>query len=306
MKKHRLYLALSFSLTLWASSFPGIKASLDGYSPFALAALRFLIASLILAGVTPWFKVRRPRPQDLALLLALAFIGVACYHVTLNYGELTATAGAAAFITNFAPVFTALLAWLFLGEAMHWRAWMGVGVSLSGVWCIAWTQGGSFAIGIDTLVLLGAALCWSCFSILQKPLLTYYTPLEVTCYAVWMGTVFLSVLLPQALVAVRGARWTATLSVLYLGLFPTALAYVSWSYVLAHLPASRASVYTYVVPLLSTAIAFVWVTEVPSLLFLMGGVLIVGGVIVATRPKKAAESVNLSNEGMKPTQHLPR
>lgn len=133
MKKHRLYLALLFSLTLWASSFPGIKASLDGYSPFAVAALRFLIASLILAGVAPWFNVRRPRPQDLPLILALAFIGVACYHIALNYGELTATASAAAFITNLAPVFTALLAWLFLGEAMPWRGWMGVGVSLAGV-----------------------------------------------------------------------------------------------------------------------------------------------------------------------------
>jgi len=203
MKKHRLYLALLFSLTLWASSFPGIKASLDGYSPFAVAALRFLIASLILAGVAPWFKVRRPRPQDLPLILALAFIGVACYHIALNYGELTATASAAAFITNLAPVFTALLAWLFLGEAMPWRGWMGVGVSLAGVWCIAWAQGGSFAMGIGTFVLLSAALCWSCFFILQKPLLTYYTPLEVTCYAVWMGTVFLSMLLPQGVEATR-------------------------------------------------------------------------------------------------------
>ena len=58
-------------------------------------------------------------------------------------------------------------------------------------------------MGMGTFVLLSAALCWSCFFILQKPLLTYYTPLEVTCYAVWMGTVFLSMLLPQGVEATR-------------------------------------------------------------------------------------------------------
>src|SRR5262249_59086669 len=67
MKKHRLYLALLFSLTLWASSFPGIKAILDGYSPFAVAVLRFLIASLILAGLAPRVNVRPPRPPGVPL-----------------------------------------------------------------------------------------------------------------------------------------------------------------------------------------------------------------------------------------------
>ena len=87
MNKKRLYIALFLSLTLWASSFPGIKASLAGYSPFELAALRFLVASLTLASVAPWFKVRLPRKQDLPLILALAFVGVASFHVILNYGQ---------------------------------------------------------------------------------------------------------------------------------------------------------------------------------------------------------------------------
>ena len=133
LKKDRLYIALFFSLTLWASSFPGMKASLKGYSPLELAAFRFLIASLTLACVAPWFKVRWPRYQDLLLILALAFVGVACFHVILNYGQLRATAGAAAFIINIAPVFTGLIAWLFLGEKITWRWCIGVLVSLFGV-----------------------------------------------------------------------------------------------------------------------------------------------------------------------------
>jgi drug/metabolite transporter (DMT)-like permease len=134
---------------------------------------------------------------------------------------------------------------------------------------------------------LAAALCWSLFFILQKPLLKFYAPLEVICYAVWIGTLFLSVLLPKAFSALRTAPLSATLSAIYLGLFPTALAYVSWSFVLAHMPASRASVYTNLVPLLSTAIAFVWIHETPNLWFLVGGTAVLSGVTVATRQPKA-------------------
>jgi drug/metabolite transporter (DMT)-like permease len=282
MKKTYVHVALFSSLILWASSFPGIEAGLGGYSPFQLAALRFTVASVLLAGLAPWVKVRRPPTKDLPLILALAFFGVACYHLAINYGELKATSSTAAFITNVSPVFTMLIAQLFLGEELRRRSWIGVGVSLAGVWLVASAHGGSVSAGIGAAVLLGAALCWSLFFVLQKPLLTYYRPLEVTCYSVWIGTLFLGFLIPDSLAMSRNAPWPATLSAIYLGLFPTALAYVSWSYVLAHMPASRASAYTYVIPPLSTAIAVVWVNETPSAFFLIGGVAILAGVAIAT------------------------
>ena len=278
----RLYAALFLSLILWASSFPGIKAGLDGYSPFELAALRFVVASLLLAGLAPWLRLRRPRTKDAGLILMLALFGVACYHLAVNYGELKATSSTAAFITNLGPVFTVLIAWLFLGEELGGRRWIGIGVSLVGVWLIALGRGGSLSANVGTVVLLGAALCWSLFFVLQKPLLKYYSPVEVTCYSVWVGTALLAFLIPRALAASRTAPWAATLAAVYLGLFPTALAYVAWSYVLAHLPASRASVYTYLVPPLSTAIAVVWVNEVPSPSLVIGGLTILGGVAIGT------------------------
>src|SRR5215813_14859822 len=102
--KALLYAALFLSLFLWASSFPGIKVGLNGYSPFELAGLRFLVASLTLAGIAPWLGVRRPRAKDLPLIVPLGLLGVACYHLAVNYGELEATSSTAAFITNLGPV----------------------------------------------------------------------------------------------------------------------------------------------------------------------------------------------------------
>ncbi len=299
MDKQRLYLALFTSLILWASSFPALKVSLEGYSAFEAAALRFLIASLTLACVALRRKVRWPRKQDFPAILALAVIGVPCYHIIFNYGQLRTTASAAAFVVNISPVFTGVLAWLFLRERITRRTWLGVAICLFGVWLIARAQGGTFAMGINTLVLLLAAICWSLFCILQKPLLTSYEPFEVICYAVWIGTFFLSFLLPQALSALSTAPSSATLAIIYVGL-TTALAHVAWAHVLARMPASRASVYGFLVPPLSMGIAFVWIHETPTLFFIAGGATILCGVAVATWQKALAHAGNASEHGSQP------
>jgi drug/metabolite transporter (DMT)-like permease len=111
------YLAIAATLVLWASSFPAIKAGLDGYSPLPLAALRFAAASLVLGCSAPVLGIRLPQRRHSALVLALGLVGVAGYHILLNYGEASATASAAAFITNVAPLFTTIMAKATIGAA---------------------------------------------------------------------------------------------------------------------------------------------------------------------------------------------
>src|ERR1043166_7889942 len=119
------YAALTVTLVLWASSFPAIKAGLASYSPIHLAALRFATASVALMCAAPLLGVRLPRRQDLPLVLALGVLGVAAYHVFLNYGEALATASAAAFIANVAPLFTAVLV-RKIGATPAATSWVGL------------------------------------------------------------------------------------------------------------------------------------------------------------------------------------
>jgi len=278
------YLAIAATLILWASSFPAIKAGLDGYSPLSLAALRFAAASLVLGCAAPFLGIRLPQRRHGALVVALGLIGVAGYHILLNYGEALATASAAAFIANAAPLFTTIMA-KAMGERVGRRAWLGLLAGLAGVWLI----GGSFSargfFDPGAALLLGAALCWSLFFVLQKPLLTQHSPLEVTCYAVWIGTIALALFLPDAIVELRSASLSATLSALYLGVLPTAGAYLCWAYVLATVPVSQAALYTYLVPVLSAAIAYAWLGEQPSLGFSLGAFSVLLGVVIAHRSR---------------------
>jgi drug/metabolite transporter (DMT)-like permease len=73
---------------------------------------------------------------------------------------------------------------------------------------------------------------------------------------------------------------SATWAIVYLGVFPAAIAYVLWSYALARMPASLLSTFLYLTPVLAMGIAWVWIGEVPALLTVIGGLVAIGGVII--------------------------
>ena len=283
----QLWVVLWASLLFWASAFAGIRAGLQHYSPFHLAVFRFLVASATLAIGAMISGIRWPDRHDFPRLFLLGLVGIAVYHTALNYGELTVTAGAASFITNIAPVFATLLSILLLSERFHLAGWIGSLISLGGVLLIALGEGKDLRFNRGGLYILLSALCSALYSVLQKPLLRKYSAFVVTCYSIWMGTLCLCVLLPDLAQEVHQAPGSATMAVIYLGVFPAALSYFGWSYALAHMPVSRASSFLYLVPVLSTIIGYAWLGEFPQRLSLLGGAMALGGVLIVSFSKKS-------------------
>lgn len=291
-------LALTTTIILWASAFAGIRAGLQGYDPLHLALLRFLLASLFLALLASLKGLRLPAPGDLPRIALVGFFGITAYNVALNYGEVTVSAGAASFIVNTVPIFTALFSMALLQEKIRLIGWLGMVISLTGVGLIALGNDHGLQFSPGALLILLAAICQSLYFVLQKPLLQKYTALEVVSYAIWLGAGSMLFFLPSLGETVSSAPLPATLAVIYLGLFPAALAYVSWSYVLSRIPASRASTFLYLVPVVSIVIAYLWLGESPAWLTLGGGVLALGGVALVTKPgrRKSAQATVSSVE----------
>jgi len=279
----RLGIALAVTLLFWSSAFVAIAEAVRSYTPGAMALLRFLVASVALLAYGAIKGIRLPQRRDLPGIVLCGLCGVSIYHVLLNYGQLSVDPGTAAFLINTSPVFTALIARFVLGERLKPLGWIGIFVSFCGIPLIAISQSGSLEFTSDALLIVGAALSASVYVVTQKRYLPRYTSLEFTTYIMVAGTLCMLFYVPDVWQCVRAAPPRATLLVVYLGLFPAALAYVTWTMVLSAMPASRAISFLYLVPPLAVLFGWIFLNELPKPLAWAGAGLALSGVIIVNR-----------------------
>jgi drug/metabolite transporter (DMT)-like permease len=270
--------AIAVTVVLWASAFAGIRAGLRSYSPQSVALLRYLTASLTLGIVALVTRMPLPAWKDLPRLALTGFLGFAFYNVALNAGEQSIQAGVASLIVASAPIYVAMLAGIFYQERIPLIAWAGILLSFLGVAVISLQDGNQIRLSLSALLVLAAAISQAVYSVAQKPLLKRYTPLQFVSFSVWTGTLFLLVFTPGLLAQAPLATPQATLAVVYMGIFPGAIGYACWSFVLSRLPASKAGSFLYLVSGVAILIAWIWLGEVPAVSQLLGGLLVVSGV----------------------------
>lgn len=280
----RVAIALGLCFLLWGSAFPAIRFAGRHLTPPHLALLRFLSASAALALAALATRMPLPRRADLPRFLAVGILGVPCYHLLLNFGLSTVSAGVGSLLVNTAPVFTALLARRILREAVSPAGWIGFALAVAGAAIIAAGEGHGFHLAPGVALLLGAAFSWALNIVLQKPLLARYSAFQATCVTVWIGTAFLLACAPGFPAALAVAHRGALLTVVYLGVIPIGVASTLWAYGLSRMQASRIVGLTYLIPLVAATIAWVWQREAPAPVSVVGaGVVLVGVALVVGR-----------------------
>jgi len=278
-------------LVFWASAFVAIRHLGDHIGPGALSLGRLAVGSLCLGVVLVARRAwRRPTRADWLRLVAIGLLWFGVYNVALNEGERRVDAGTASMLIQVSPVLIAVLAVLFLRERSTPTLWAGLVVAFAGVTVISLsTSPGSDRDVLGVLLCLLSAAVYAVSVILQKPLMTRLPALEVTWVACTVGAVACLPFTP-ALIDDLGSSSASDIGwVVFLGVFPTAVAFTTYAYALTHMSASSLGVTTYLVPPITVLMAWLLLSETPPTLAYVGGALCLVGVALARRrPRRPA------------------
>ncbi|NGN70141.1 DMT family transporter [Streptomyces sp. A7024] len=284
----RALAAAGVTVVLWASAFVSIRSAAEHYGPGALALGRLASGALALALI---LVLRREGLPPRAAWPGIAVSGAlwfGVYMVALNWGEQKVDAGTAALVVNVGPILIALLSGWILKEGFPPGLMAGMAVSFAGavVVGISMSDGGSSSLFGVVLCLIAAAT-YAAGVVSQKPALRHASPLQATAFGCITGAVLCLPFTGQLINDAADAPLSATLNMIYLGIFPTALAFTTWAYALARTTAGRMGATTYAVPALVVLMSWLALGEVPGWLTLLGGALCLAGVAVSRRKRSA-------------------
>lgn len=262
--------------------------------PLTLTAARSIVACLVFA------LILRKRPAeerkagvDLKLLSAMALTGVVLFAPTLYLGLRFTTAVNGTFINALGPLLTAGFAAWLIKEPVSGRQVLGAVLGLAGV---AVLVSGGFSASAGTplfnpgdLLIVLAATFWALYSIAVKKVVSHRSAVSATALSMFIGLPFLIV---AAIVesSINQVAWSAGLVgiIVYLGLVPAALGFLSWNAGIKYLGAGGAMVFYNTLPLYGTLFGFLFLGETLGPASLAGGALILAGGLVAAVRKKAA------------------
>ncbi len=285
-------LLLLLQAAIWGSAFPAIKVGLVDFSAPHFTLLRHVVATVSFVPLLLAFGTRLvPRRRHVPAFLALGACGFLVYHLALNYGSQRVSAGAASLIVATAPAMTAVLASLIERDRLPVMGWVGSAVSFVGVALIVLADGRQAAVDGFSLYawfIVLAALATSFYAIYQRRLFAHYRPIEVAAFATWAGTIPMLVFAPGVVGAVAAAGTGSLVAATYTGVLPSAVAYTIFAIALSRANVTVVTAFLYLVPVFAISTAWLLLGEVPPLLTVFGGGLVITGLIVLNLAKQGA------------------
>lgn len=280
---------------LWSSAFPITKIAAQAFTPNALGLFRCTLAAGILLGIGCKNRFSKPKkPAHMLLFLLSGGLGFTLYMLFFNTGMLTLNSAVASLIIATTPVLTAAGASVLYHEKIRPAGWCAIAAAFGGVAILLLSDiagsstSGSNTSGSGLLFMIGAAIVFCGYNLLNRKLLSMgYTAVETVTWSMVSGALLLLFFLPQTLTQIGQAAASclpALAASAYLGAMPSATAYLLWSraFSLAE-KTSDVTNYQFLTPLLSTAMGFAMLGEIPSLATIVGGLVIIASLVIFSR-----------------------
>lgn len=295
-------IAVLLAVFFWASTFAGTKLGLENISPYTLAFLRALIASIILLIIVlaqkQFKQVITIFKKHFFTVVILGIAGVFLIYVFQNLGLQRTSSAVGSVILNINPIFILILATLFLREKLSLNKILGIIIGFLGMalivfsgesWDSIW-QSQSF---LGNILVLGAAVSWSVYSIVNKKISDKYGAYVLTLVSFIIGTILL---LPMMLFfeetgAISTLPLKSWLIIIYLGLFGSGAALLTWNIAINKMDASKAAAFIYLIPVVAIIIGVLFLNESFTLIDIIGTGFVLIGIYLTEKKNATVQTV---------------
>jgi len=283
--RYRIKLALILiSMLIWGVSYPVVKILLNsGMQPITLATLRNLIFIPLLFYILAGKRYARYSRSDMILCVALAFFTVFLPNISQNIGMKYTSASISSVIQSTSPIFTVMLAFIFLREARTLNKIVGSLVGLIGT--VFLTTGGSFdfdATVFGNLLILISSISYAISGILIKVALSRIDPLDLLCFEIIFG--FFMLLIPnmalEDLSAVISFSIDLWMYILFLSVFAGFLASIMYYMVLREEEISHLAIFSYLIPVFAIISSYIMLHETLGVKEIFFTMVILSGIVI--------------------------
>ncbi len=294
MENKKGIIALLITVFIWASSFATIKVGLQEIEPLTLAFVRGFLASIFLLAIIIIKKENKKFIKsittDWKYFSLLGIVGITLFNTFQNIGVKYTSSALAGILINSNPVFILIFSGLFLDEVITGNKVIGIITGFVGMIVIVF-MGQNISeiiksqIFLGNVLVIGSALSWALYSIMNKNIFNKYSPLHLTTIAYIVGSIllFLIAFLFEDVSGLFLFSIRSWVIVLYLGIVASAITFFLWNYALSKMDVSKASVFLFLGPVIVIIIGWLFMGEVITIHTIIGSVLVLFGVYLTER-----------------------
>ena len=295
----KTYMALTLAVLFWGMSFVGTKVALESIPTFSLVFFRFLIAFVILLALTPRFGLPTFSKKEHLRVFLIALFEPGLYFLFETAGLKYSSAPKVSLIIATIPIFVLIFATFFLGEKGRWIQVAGILLSLVGIGIlIVFDSAFSFSMEgslFGDVLVFGAVFSAVFYIVGTRTLGMQHSSFSITSMQSFYGALFF---LPFFLYDLPRVEWAAIsprsfIALIYLTLFATIGAFLSYNYALTRIPASKAAVFINGIPVVTAFAAWFVLGEKLNAMQIMGAMLVLVAVYLSNyKPKLNVSDLN--------------
>lgn len=292
MKKNKkvmfAHILAFFTVIIWGTTFISTKVLLEEFTPVEILIYRFVVGYFVLTLFKPIPLPFQGIKKEIWYMLA-GLSGVTIYFLFENSALTYTLASNVSIIVSLAPMFTAILGFLFLKQEKPGKFFfLGFLVAMLGIVLINYNGRTALQLNpIGDVLAIGAAFVWAVYSIVLKAKIpTGKEPLRATKRIFFYGILSM---IPCSLFMGFTLDFDKILqplyfgNIVYLGIFASAIGYLLWNHAIEVLGTLRSSVYIYIIPVITIIASALVLKEQVTLVIVTGAVLAICGLLISEK-----------------------